>query len=119
MAKQVVQIPLDDERVVFAEVEADELFEGDGLAPIANPEELAQRAGGSVRSAMESVIAPTAETIFGRLEGMARRPDTVELEFGLSLNGKAGVVFASTEVQGHIQVKLTWNAAGSEPASSE
>jgi hypothetical protein len=118
MVKQIVQVPLDDERVVFAEVDAGGLLEGDGLAPIANPEELARRAGGSVRSAMELVIAPTAGTIFARLEGMARRPDTVELEFGLSLNGKAGVVFASTEMGGHIQVKLTWNAAGSEPALS-
>ena len=118
MAKQIVQIPLDDERVVFAEVDVGGLLEGEGLAPIANPEELARRAGGSVRSAMESVIAPTAETIFGRLEGMARRPSAVELEFGLALNGKAGVVFASTEMEGHIQVKLTWNAAGSEPGSS-
>jgi hypothetical protein len=112
MAKQVVEVPLDDQRVVFAEIDADGLLD-DGLAPIANPEELAQRAGGSVQTAMESVITPTAETIFGRLEGMVRRPDAVELEFGLSLNGKAGVVFASTEMEGHIKVKLTWNSSGS------
>lgn len=117
MAKLIVKIPLDDERVVFAEVEADELLEGDGLAPIANPEELAQQAGGSVRSAMESVITPTAGTIFARLDGMTHRPDTVELEFGLSLNGKAGVVFASTGVEGHVQVKLTWNTTDDRPAS--
>ena len=110
MAKQIVQIPLDDDRVIFAEVEADDLLEqGDGLAPIASPEELVARAGGSVRSALDSVIRPTAETVFGRLQAMARGPDAVELQFGLKLNGKAGAVFASTEVEGHIQVKLTWN----------
>ena len=117
MVKQIVQVPLDDERVVFAEVDAGWLLEGDGLAPIANPEELARRAGGSVQSAMELVIAPTAGTIFARLEGMARRPDTVELELRpvVERQGRDGV---RLDRDGHIQVKLTWNAAGSEPALS-
>jgi hypothetical protein len=111
--KQVVEIPLDDTgRMVFAEVD---LAEDDAYAPAAiEPEELLDKAGGSVQAALERVVRPTAKVLMEQLGKLD--PATVELEFGLRLNGKAGVVFASSELEGHLQVKLTWQP-GLTPAS--
>jgi len=36
------------------------------------------------------------------------RPDEVELAFGVKLNAEAGAVIAKTAVEGHFQVKLSW-----------
>ena len=110
MGKRVIAVPLDDDQVVFAEVDDSDLpVAEDPLAPIADVEELVERAAGSVRSAMDAVIIPTTQVIFGRLREAVHAPDEVELEFGLKLAGKLGAVFASTGAEGHIQVKLTWH----------
>ena len=110
MAKRIIEVPLDGERVVLVEVDGEDFYPGgDALLPVANPAEMLERAGGSVRSAIDDVIMPTIHTIFDRMAQGTRRPDSVELEFGLKLAGKLGAVFASTEAEGHIQVKMTWN----------
>jgi hypothetical protein len=110
MGKRIVAVPLDDGQIVFAEVEESDLpAEEDPLAPIADVEQLVNDASGTVRSALNAVIVPTTQTIFHEISGAAYVPDGVELEFGLKLTGKLGAVFASTEAEGHVQVKLTWN----------
>jgi hypothetical protein len=114
MGKRIVAIPLDEEYVVFAEInEADAPEGGDPLAPIADAHDVVERAAGSVRSALDSVILPTTHTIFSRIGAAAQPPASVELGFGLKLTGKLGAVFAATEAEGHIQVKLTWNQSHS------
>jgi hypothetical protein len=42
-------------------------------------------------------------------------PDEVELEFGIRLTVTAGAVLASSSVDGHIQVRLTWKRETPEP----
>ncbi|MBA2694596.1 MAG: hypothetical protein H0U62_01800 [Actinobacteria bacterium] len=110
--KRLVEIPLDDSgAVVIAEVEVDDDNE-DGYvrAAIRTPDEVADKVGGSVQSALEKMIRPTAALVMDQLRHL--QPDGVEVQFGLTLVGKAGVVFASSEVEGHLQVTLTWNRDG-------
>jgi Trypsin-co-occurring domain 1 len=110
MGKRIVAVRLDDEQVVFAEVEESDLpTEEDPLAPIADVDELVAQASGSVESALDAVIVPTTQMIFSRITRAPYVPAAVEVEFGLKLTGKLGAVFASTEAEGHILVKLTWN----------
>lgn len=48
------------------------------------------------------------------------RPDGIEIEFGVRLNAEAGAVIAKTAMEGHLVVKLTWEApstAGSAAGS--
>jgi Trypsin-co-occurring domain 1 len=50
--------------------------------------------------------------------GDSRRPDTVELEFGVKFKAEAGAaVFAKTAAEGHLVVRLTWSdePGGAEP----
>jgi hypothetical protein len=115
MGKRVVEVPLDEKQVVLVEVSDDDYYEvKDALAPVANVEDMVARAGGSVRSAMDNVIMPTMHTVLDRISQGTRVPDAVELEFGLKLAGTLGAVFASTQAEGHIQVKMTWNRASKQ-----
>ena len=118
MGKRIIEVPLDGEQMVFVEVDDKDMVQGTGgaLAPIASPQQMFERAGGSVRSALDTVIMPTVHTLFDGLRKAS--PDAVEVEFGLKLIGKAGAVFASTEAEGHITVKMTWNLGSAPPSAA-
>jgi hypothetical protein len=118
MGKRVVEVPLDGKQVVLVEVSEEDFYQDDALAPVANVEDMLARAGGSVRSAMDNVIMPTMHTVLDRISQGTRAPDAVELEFGLKLAGTLGAVFASTQAEGHIQVKMTWNRAPKQASAS-
>jgi len=118
MGKRIIEVSLnrDGGPMVFVEVDdedyADEDYYagGDALEPISNKERRAW-ATGSVQAAIDDVIRPAVETIFNGLRRSAHAPDSVEFEFGLKLTGKLGAVFASTEAEGHVNVKMTWTHA--------
>jgi Trypsin-co-occurring domain 1 len=74
---------------------------------------IAETTGSSVEVAMARVIRPAARVVFEQLSQLT--PDAVEIEFGLRFNGKVGAVFASTEAEGHLQVKLSWSGRGPVP----
>lgn len=77
--------------------------------------ERASRVADEVRKATASLdqsfgqVQEFATAALDRLRGLAERPDSLELAFGLRLNARAGAVLASTEAEGHLQVKLTWS----------
>jgi hypothetical protein len=63
----------------------------------------------SLEAALDTVRT-TADAVLGRLDGLDRSPDAVEVEFGLQMSAKLGAVIASAEAQGHLRVKITWQA---------
>jgi len=94
--KRVIEVPLDDSgAVVLVEADDDDLDYGYDRAA-SSAEELLKTAGGSVQSALERIIRPTTQVVHDQLKRM--EPNSIEIEFGLRLTGKAGAVFASTEV---------------------
>lgn len=101
--KRLMEIPLGDGEVVLAEVQEDD----PGWVRAADVGELAERTQMSVAAALEVGIKPLAGKLRESFAGL--RPDEVEVEFGLRLSGKLGVVFSSTEAEGHIQVRLSWS----------
>jgi hypothetical protein len=98
-----------DGPVVLAEVDAaDVVDQGDAFARAADVTEKLGATGQSVQEALDSVVMPTASTLMDRLRQIA--PDAVEIEFGLELSGKTGLVFASAEAAAHFSIKLSWQA---------
>lgn len=43
----------------------------------------------------------------------SRRPDSVEIEFGVKFGAEAGAVFAKTALEGQLKVKLGWTSGRS------
>lgn len=55
-----------------------------------------------------AVVTPIAESVIGRLRGMSRRPDTVEVEFGLSLSINFGAIIASSSTEANFKITIAW-----------
>jgi hypothetical protein len=64
-----------------------------------------ERALGDVRGAAAAAL--------GQFQGMASRPDEVEITFGVKLDAHAGALIAKTGMEGHFEVTLRW--AGPAP----
>lgn len=81
-------------------------------ATTAGPERVA-REGGNVIARLDerlddalAVIRPAAENVLHSFTALGL--DTVEVEFGISLDAEAGAFIAKTGISGHFTVKLTW-----------
>lgn len=57
-----------------------------------------------------TTLRPALESVVRTVTAMA--PAECEIEFGLKLNAEAGVVVAKTAIEGHFNVKLTWQRSG-------
>ena len=55
-----------------------------------------------------SRVQPAAQSLLGRLRGLADTPDEVGLEFGLELSAEAGAFIASASSTANFRVTLTW-----------
>jgi hypothetical protein len=102
---EVMRVPLDGGGSVLVEVEPTPGLERAGRVSdtVREASQSLERALEQVRDAAAAAVAQFAE--------MSRRPDEVELKFGLKLDAQAGAVIARTGVQGHFEVKLKWRAA--------
>lgn len=64
----------------------------------------------TARSAILEVAASTAEVV-ETLSTRARRPDHLEVEFGLSFTAKGNVIVAGGEAGAALRVKVVYDAA--------
>lgn len=97
---------LDGGGEVLIEVASD----GPELSPVSrNSGGAAETAGATLAAALHP-IRDAASTVLGQFRAMAARPDKIEVEFGVKLNAQVGAVIAKTAVEGHLNVKLTWEA---------
>ena len=76
-------------------------------------EELVSREDGEIPEAKERLdvlvqrIRPVAQTLFGALTE-PNTPEEINLEFGIKLGGKTGIVFASAETECNFKIGLKW-----------
>ena len=100
---EYVEVMTDGSRVLF---EVDDVNN-------AGPERVTRRAGNVIASLDESLdaavasVRPAAEKVLSNFTALGL--DTVEIEFGLSLDAQAGAVIAKTGVTGHFKVTLNWS----------
>jgi hypothetical protein len=80
----------------------------DGLVKVARPGQVVARATRSMQDMLASV-RPIAQTFVEGFGDMARAPDEITVEFGLSLSIEADVVITSTAAEAAFSVSLTWN----------
>lgn len=61
-----------------------------------------------LRSALNSVTAAASEVLAG-FQAMARQPDEVEIQLGVSFDATFGMVIASASSGAHLDVTLRWS----------
>lgn len=88
----------------------------DGLVQVARPGQVVARATRSLGELL-SGVRPVAANFVETFSGMARGPDEICLEFGLSLSAEADVVISSTTAQANFAVRLTWDRRASADAA--
>jgi hypothetical protein len=94
-------VRLDLEQGGSAIVEVEETF---GVERATLEDEVV-KAGKRLNAAL-AAIRPTAQAISEALGALA--PDEQQVQFGMKLNGEAGLLIARTAVEGHFHVTLTW-----------
>lgn len=106
--KRLVEFPLEDGGAILAEV--------DGMEPTGSrvrggsPSEIAEKARQTFESSLEK-IKPAAAPIIAKLRDLSDQPEQVSVEFGVKLSAEAGVVLATTGVEGNFKVTLPWKRA--------
>ena len=68
----------------------------------------------TLREALVPVTAAAAQVIDG-FRAMARRPEEIEICFGVTLDGKLGGVIASANAGAHLDVTLRWHGSPAKP----
>lgn len=113
----LVEIPVGDvdgsPQIVKAQIEQTP----DGLVKVARPGQVVARATRSLGD-MLAGIRPVAENFVHGFHDMARAPDEIGMEFGLSLSAEADLVISSTAAQAHFKVTLTWRRTPSDPLTT-
>ncbi|MEU6535374.1 CU044_2847 family protein [Streptomyces sp. NPDC047000] len=102
-----VRFTLDDGTVVLVAPPA-----RSGTGPVGLGTRL-ENAGETLRQALTPISAAASEMI-DQFRSTARRPDEVEVTFGVTLDAKLGAVLASANGGAHLDVTLRWS--GTEPA---
>lgn len=103
--KHLIEFPLEDGTTIMVEV--DELKVEGGVVPVSTKPGDVEKAQTTFEAAV-SKIRPVAESVITTLYDIPKRPDEIELEFGLKLNGKTGIYIASVGTEANFQVRLTW-----------
>ncbi|MEV0620597.1 CU044_2847 family protein [Nonomuraea sp. NPDC050404] len=97
-------------------VEVEQIDEG--LVRVARPGQVVARATRTLGD-MLATVRPIAHDFVDGFRDMARRPDEISIEFGLSLSAEADVVISSTSAQANFKVSLVWNTGGATPEDDD
>jgi hypothetical protein len=73
------------------------------------PADLVRRSEDAVNAAM-GAIRSMAQRVDDAVGGLSRRPDEVEVEFGITLDAESGALIAKAGVGASLTVRLTWSA---------
>ncbi|QKW17849.1 hypothetical protein HUT16_01120 [Kitasatospora sp. NA04385] len=107
--KYLVELP-----VGTTTVNVEVIAEDEGLVQVSRSDRLARRAARSLGE-MLADVRPVAEEFVAGLGSMARRPDEVSLEFGLTMSAEADLVVSSAAAEANFKVSLTWRPAQGSP----
>lgn len=106
---KIVPIRLDEETVFYAEVDDLEVFrEAPRTERGFSVTELPAQATTSVVNALHTI-----KPVLDKVVEMFRQagPNECQVEFGLKLNGKVGVLFSEGGAETHLKVTMKWTKA--------
>ncbi len=101
--RELIEFPIDEENSIFVEAE---ISEDEGEMEVSR-NGFAKKAAKNFHDAL-ATVKPIAETLVTRISELSRKPQEVQVEFGLKMNAKAGAILANTGIEGNIKVVLKW-----------
>ena len=78
-----------------------------------NPGERSKKSKEAIENALEGIawVADGAKKV---MKNVHNKPESMELEFGIKITTKAGILVAGTEGEFHIKAKLVWKKASED-----
>ena len=109
MPRQLVQYELESGGTIIVSSESDTLSPAPVTRGLRDVEdEIVDRASQSFESALAQV-EPAAQSLVARFRDLPRGPQTITIEFGVSLHAKVGAIIAETSGDANFKVSLTWH----------
>lgn len=105
--RYLVELPVATARAAGQTVSVEIEQVADGLVDVSRRGQAVARATRPLGE-MLAGIRPVAECFLEGFAGMARAPDEIGLEYGLSVSADANLVIATTAAQANFKVTLTW-----------
>lgn len=99
--------PDNPEARVFVQVPGGSSSEEKGEGLVGRGEGVIQSAQQSFEVAIER-LQPMIDVLAAKLQAVAVGPESVTVEFGITLSAKVGAVIASTDAETNLKVSLTW-----------
>ncbi|WP_440947875.1 CU044_2847 family protein [Methanosarcina sp. T3] len=107
--KKLVEYKLEHDGSILIEVEELELEKGMTLVA-KKPGEL-EKATKKFGEDINKVL-PIADTIVDKFRGLNTKPDSMDVEFGIKMNGQIGAFIAASSVEANFKITLSWNKTG-------
>ncbi|MFF0205828.1 CU044_2847 family protein [Streptomyces sp. NPDC005017] len=104
-----LQVPLGDDQFMSVEVTSQD--DEDTFGPVSRRQDAVTRLPESLSDGLDRVRS-FSEEVLTRLRSGTRPPDSVQVEFGLKLSAKAGLVIAESTGETHLTVTLQWQRPG-------
>jgi NTP-dependent ternary system trypsin peptidase co-occuring protein len=109
MTRQLVQYELESGGTIVVSSESESLAGAPVTRGLRDVEgEIVERASESFESALAQV-EPAAQSLVARFRDLPHGPQTITVEFGVTLHAKMGAIIAETSGDANFKVSLTWH----------
>jgi len=71
------------------------------------PDDLIKKANLTLDDTLKDIL-PAVETVAQNLEGISRKPEEIEIEFGLKLTTNVGAIFTKIGGEAHFKISVKW-----------
>ncbi|RLC16680.1 MAG: hypothetical protein DRI57_10885 [Deltaproteobacteria bacterium] len=102
--KKLLQFKSEDTEPIVVEIEMPE--DEYGQQEVSRDGKLIET-GKSFQAAL-ATIKPVAEAIISKFSELSKRPQEIDVEFGLKMSADAGAIIASCGVESNFKVTLKW-----------
>jgi Trypsin-co-occurring domain 1 len=86
-----------------------EIDSATGISRVGRQGEIVRTAARTFEQTL-ATVRDAATAALSQFQAMTRRPDEVEIKFGVKLDAEMGAMIARTGIEGQLAVKLTWRA---------
>ncbi len=107
--KRLVEFPLEEGGSILVQVDEPET----GGTIRAGRDDVIEKAKDTLEDALNRVL-PAAKSVVEKLQSMPRKPDEVEVTFGIQLSAQAGAFIASTGTDANFGITVRWTKPSKE-----
>jgi hypothetical protein len=103
----------DDGGAVLVQVE--QLPQQGGYEQVSVGTDVVAKAKASLQEVVD-VLRPLSDTLTDAVERMVKRPDSLEVSFGIKLGVSAGVIVSKGSAEANLDVKMIWDGSRARAA---